>query len=288
MTGDGPLPLEPGDYHIPPQPRILKALHDIMAEPSPDALRIAALIADDVGLASQVLKTINSAWFGMRRHVSDIRQAAVLLGPGLLVKLVTDYEFRHAMPRHGCLQLGRFWDTATDTALVCALLGRDWCPSIPAEDLYTLGLFHDCGLPIMAQHHDGYRELLMEANDDYRRPITALEQARYGLDHSQVGYRMTETWGLPTLIGQAVLRNHERDFWSQCQDPALARMVAILKWAENLVDRERRQRDNPDWPWHRDGVMQALQAGASALEETPEAVQEALGNGHEPGVESRG
>ncbi len=253
-----PAELLQGRYDVPPQPRILLELQRMQAGDEPDVVAMADLIAADVGLASAVLRTINAPFFGMRRHVADIRQAAVLLGARVLVNLATVYQLRQALQLPGCLDLGRFWDTASDTARTCVQIGRAFAVPVPAEELYALGLFHDCGIPPMAQHHPDYRETLAEINADYRRPAAAIEQARHGTDHSLVGYVVAGTWGMPLPIAQAILQNHERDLWHCCDDSTLKQMVAVLKWAENLVDNSRRGEDNPDWAHHRQGVGDTL------------------------------
>ncbi|GAB6043354.1 HDOD domain-containing protein [Endothiovibrio diazotrophicus] len=67
-------------YFIPPKPELLSDLHAAASRAEPDPGEVAEIVARDVGLSAAVLKTINSPLFGMRRTISDIRQAALLLG----------------------------------------------------------------------------------------------------------------------------------------------------------------------------------------------------------------
>jgi HD-like signal output (HDOD) protein len=245
-------------YQIPPKPEILTRLHGLMADDSPDILRISELLAEDVALSAEVLRTINSAFFGMRGEVSDIRQAAILLGAGGIANLVSVYELRRSLRRETCISLQRFWDCAADVSLACVMIGQQIDLRIPSEDLYTTGLFHDCGIVIMAATHADYRSVLIEANSDYQRSMTQIEDNHYAIDHSRIGYLMVKEWGLPEIICQAILQNHERDIWRESDDPLLKRVVAALKLAENIADRFRRQCENPDWPHHRTPALEIL------------------------------
>ncbi|MEN8178356.1 MAG: HDOD domain-containing protein [Pseudomonadota bacterium] len=246
------------EYHIPPKPEILTKLHGLMKNEPPDIRSIADLIAEDVGLSAEVLKTINSAFFGMRGQVSDIRQAAILLGPPGVANLVSALELRRSMTQDVCISLQRFWDCAADVARGCVLIGHHLDLRIPSEDLYTTGLFHDCGIVIMAAKHPEYMQVLIEVNSDYEHSMPQIEGNYYETDHTRMGYLITKEWGLPEVICQAILQNHERDIWTSCHDGQLKRIVAVLKLAENMADRHRRQCENPDWPHHRDSVLRML------------------------------
>lgn len=258
------------EYHIPPKPEILVKLHGIMSDDSSDIRAIADLIAEDVGLSAEVIKTISSAYFGMRGQVSDIRQAAILLGPPGIANLVSAYELRRSLAMDTRISLQRFWECAADVAHACILIDHQLDLRIPSEDLYTTGLFHDCGIAIMVAKHANYLDVLREANSDYEHSMPQIESNYYKTDHTRIGYLLTRDWGLPEVICQAILQNHERDLWTSCNDNRLKQIVAVLKLAENMADRHRRQCENPDWPHHRDAVLRTLNiddATCKALEQ---------------------
>jgi HD-like signal output (HDOD) protein len=59
---------------IPPQPQVMVDLHMEQAMPEPDMSRIAQIISQDVGLSAAVLKFVNSAYYGLPRKISSIRE----------------------------------------------------------------------------------------------------------------------------------------------------------------------------------------------------------------------
>jgi HD-like signal output (HDOD) protein len=186
-------------FHIPARPEILVRLQAEQQAEYTDLQMIADLIAADISLSACVLKTINSPVFGLNRAITDIRQSVMLLGLKNIVPLVTFFALRNAMAgRKSCISLERFWDTAIDTANVMVLLLQRMQLVQPPEDVYAAGLFHNCGIPLMAERYPDYKELLHQANTTPDQRITQLEMARYHTSHAVVGYFVATSTCLTT------------------------------------------------------------------------------------------
>ncbi len=244
-------------FYIPPKPEILIDLHQEMAADEPDLSRIAALIAHDVGLSAVVLKTINSPFFGMRRMISDIQQATMLLGSLNVISLVSAYELRRNLSGEASISLERFWDTATEVAGSMVAFGRQVNQMIPPEDLYTIGLFHDCGIPVLAMRFSDYREVLVEGNQGLQT-ISEIEERRYTTNHGVIGYFISNSWGIPKRIAELILRHHERDFFSQCSDEWLLHAMAMLKACENIITVAKRNHNDPEWSCYQHAAFEIL------------------------------
>ena len=73
---------------IPPRPSILLKFQQAQ-EQDADLAYIAELIAQDMGLSAAVLKTINSAYYGLSEKVTSLKVAVSLLGMKQISMLVT-------------------------------------------------------------------------------------------------------------------------------------------------------------------------------------------------------
>ncbi|QKQ25000.1 HDOD domain-containing protein [Candidatus Reidiella endopervernicosa] len=215
-------------------------------------------MASDVGLSAAILKTINSPYYGLSRMISDIQQAVMLLGTRSVANLVATHEIRHAMNQKSCISHERFWDEATDVAKTMVYIGKKTDQKVQFEELYAVGLFHDCGIPAMANRFDDYKSLLIEANEKHDATISELEEERYNTNHAVVGYFIANSWDLPRGLCELILRHHEEDALDQSSDEAFVTMYSILKMAENIVERTRRFHSNSEWLWVKDGVLEAL------------------------------
>ncbi|RMG33847.1 MAG: HDOD domain-containing protein [Gammaproteobacteria bacterium] len=262
--------------YIPPRPAILTALHRLMEDAEPDLHQVSDLLQRDVSLSAAVLRTVNSAFFGMRGRVSDIRQAVVLLGVQRIANLVSAYELRRAMTGKAAISMERFWDSAQRVAEVCVWVGRSLEPPVPLEDLYATGLFRDCGIPIMALCFTDYLAVLKEANASTEEPLTAFEDRRYETNHSQAGHALAEAWGLPELIGEMALQHHETDYWNGQPERSHRQVMALLLVAERIVDGCQGRPENADWLTNGPHALQELGLNAQAFEALSLEVRERM------------
>ena len=170
---------------LPSMPESLLAIAEEQRCGDPDAERIAAIIADDLALAAAVLRTVNSPAFGLRRAIGSIPNAVMLLGLTNVLNLTRAAALRESIGEARGLE--RFWDTAHDVANVAAAIARRYT-GIPADAAYTLGLFHDCGIPLLLQGLEGYDMVLAAAYAQEEASVTAFERRHLPTDHATVGY----------------------------------------------------------------------------------------------------
>ena len=243
---------------IPAKPELLNQLHDEQRQSSPNLNTIADIISTDVALSANILKAINSPLFGLSRTITDIQQSVMLLGLQNVMNLVTYYEMRNLIAGDACISLERFWDTAVETArmMVTTLKELNLKRDCPGEDAYALGMFHDCGLAMMAMRFKDYKETLMDANASDNKTITAIEEDRHGTNHTIVGYYVANSWNLPKHICELVLRHHEENL---LDDTSLADsqkdLYGILKIADNILRNHRRGHEYNRWDQLQEKVL---------------------------------
>lgn len=191
-------------FQIPVKPEILTNIQNLMAEEFPDINDISAEISKDVGLSSAILKIINSPLYGMNRRISEIKQASMMLGLKTIEGLVTAILLKQSFSGEASISLERFWDDALDTANAMHFVGERVKNEIPIDMLFTIGLFHDCGIPLLALKYRDYKDILIKANDRNDNPIAHEEQA-YDTNHAILGYYVASSWHLPKDICQIIL-----------------------------------------------------------------------------------
>ena len=244
-------------FQIPIKPAILTELQEIMAEAEPDIEKLADLIASDVGLSASILKIINSPLYGMNRRISEIKQAVMMLGLKTIEGLVTALLLKSSIKGNACISLERFWDDSLDIANAMAFIGNKVKNKIPVEMLYTIGLFENCGIPLLALKYQDYKEVLIQANSEGVSSI-ALEEQTYKTNHAVIGYYVASSWHLPPEVCQLVLRHHETDILTAISDPQQQIAFAVMKAAENMVERVKRFNYAPDWQQMEEEVLNVL------------------------------
>src|SRR5687768_5242935 len=96
---------------IPPCPAILTRIVREMNSDDPNLSQVSKWVAEDVGLAAAMLKTVNSPLYGLRNKATSVQQALILLGLRHVAQLVTGLLLRQAFPVAQSAAMERFWST---------------------------------------------------------------------------------------------------------------------------------------------------------------------------------
>jgi len=222
--------------YVPPQPQILVDLQMEQAMPDPELSRIASLISKDVGLSGTMLKFVNSPFYGLVSKITSIEQAVSLLGINTVVNILNGIAIKGSLSDETIVELTKFWDTANDIAMVCATIAKNVGYPTP-DEAYTLGLFHNTGIPLMMSKFDNYLSLMEKAySGDYERVID-LENEQFNTNHCVVGYYTAKSWNLPDDICQVIAEHHNTEQVFSIKDTRNQQqktLLAILKVAEHM------------------------------------------------------
>ncbi|PQP04770.1 histidine kinase [Pseudomonas frederiksbergensis] len=223
---------------VPPQPQIMVDLQMEQYMPDPDLEVIAKLISQDPGLSGALLKIVNSPYYGLSNKITAIQRAVNLLGSRSIINLINAQSIKGELNDDAIVTLNRFWDTAQDVAMTCLTLAKR--VGIQAGDeAYALGLFHDCGIPLMLKKFPDYMKVLEQAyaNASVECRVVDTENKQYNTNHAVVGYYTAKSWRLPEHVTQAIANHHNAlAIFSDesCRNTPLKNLLAILKMAEHI------------------------------------------------------
>ncbi len=219
-------------YNIPPQPHVLSKIQSA----GDDLTAIAEIISEDVALSSGLLQTINSPYYGLANQITSIRQAAMLLGLKAVKNIVQCQLLQAQAGQFSGQDLSDFWQSAQDVANSAATLVHELGFG-STDDAYTLGLFHNCGIPILMSKHADYQDVMQRAYNADNVRITDYENKQYSTNHAVLGYMVSRSWKLPEAMRIAIRDHHnfERLTFDRHEHGTEAdTMLAILKMAEHI------------------------------------------------------
>lgn len=253
--------------NIPACPAVLVQIMDELNSPDASDRRIAALIGEDVGIASLVVRSANSPLFSRGKRIASVADAARLLGFGTVTNLVQEALLRSAIAVED-VSLERFWDNSRITAAANARLARSTGTARP-ETAYTFGLFHDCGIPLLIQRFDGYKAVLARANTCTEGWFTAVEDEAFGTNHAIIGYFLARTWGLNDAVSLGILCHHDYSIFDGHNDlgDATRTLVAINAIGEHVASTHLRTRNDTDWSKARAPVAHYLSLTLAELDD---------------------
>ncbi|WP_439885926.1 HDOD domain-containing protein [Pseudomonas syringae] len=223
---------------MPPQPQIMVDLQMEQYMPDPDLGVIARLIAQDPGLSGALLKIVNSPHYGLSNKIASIQKAVNLLGSRTVINLINAQSIKGEMSDDTIVTLNRFWDTAQDVAMTSLTLAKR-IGSQAVDESYALGLFHDCGIPLMIKRFPDYMTVLESAyaNAGPECRVVDTENTAFDTNHSVVGYYTAKSWRLPDHVTEAIANHHNALAIFQddsSRNAVLKNLLAPLKMAEHI------------------------------------------------------
>jgi HD-like signal output (HDOD) protein len=243
---------------LPPRPAVLTALTEEMQNEEPDLAKVSTLVSADVGLASSVIKTVNSPYFGLSRQVASVQQAITFLGLAEVFGIVTGALLRRTFV---CLDplMETLWDTSSARGVLMRRLARELHVLAP-DRAYTCGLFENAGMALLLMHAPGYSHTVAQASDELA--LMDRERVRYGVDHATLGQALMRTWGLPEELALAVRLHHGLVHLQGDETPILARQLIALSALANAV----LSRNSRDWEQLRELVASILELPLAQLQ----------------------
>ncbi len=228
---------------VPAQPQILVDLQMEQYMPDPDLGVIARLISQDPGLSGALLKIVNSAHYGLSNKIASIERAVNLLGSRTVINLINAQSIKGEMSDETIVTLNRFWDSAQDVAMTSLTLAKR-LGSQTVDESYALGLFHDCGIPLMLKRFPDYMSMLenayARARGEWR--VVDTENEAFNTNHAVVGYYTARSWRLPEHLCAAIANHHNALAMFQddsSNNAPLKNLLGTLKMAEHICQSHR-------------------------------------------------
>ena len=75
-------------HNLPTPAVVLNQINKVISNPNTSAYDVAAIISEDPAISAKVLKLTNSAFYGIPRTVTNIKQSIVILGLEAVKSLV--------------------------------------------------------------------------------------------------------------------------------------------------------------------------------------------------------
>jgi HD-like signal output (HDOD) protein len=197
--------------HLPSIPALYTRMIEALQDPEATMDAVGGIVSEDMAMTAQLLKLVNSAFFGLRRQVSSPAEAANYLGLDtirsvvLLINVFSQYQSvkieGFSLSTLGAHSL----DTGVAAKGIAQLEGAD---RKLADEAFVAGMLHDTGKIVLAanfawQYGDVLKLMRSDGFDQYRA-----EQRVFGADHAEVGGYLLGLWGLPVPVVEAIAFHH--------------------------------------------------------------------------------
>jgi HD-like signal output (HDOD) protein len=102
------------------------------------------------------------------------------------------------------LDLESYWETATEVAELTASVSKEISSGI-TDDAYSLGMMHNCGIPMMMEAIKGYQVFIDTVDTSTIFKWLDAENEVFGMNHIQISYEISTRWLMPKNVTDAIL-----------------------------------------------------------------------------------
>jgi putative nucleotidyltransferase with HDIG domain len=234
FIGDMMPSIKEGLNLVPPLPHVVAQLLKEIQDPNATASSVGDIAASDPAMAASLIRTVNSASFGLTRKITSVAEAVNYLGFSSVKAMVLRLQLEQTLggKTKGNADVEDLWIHSLVVSYIADALARQ-VSGVDRGFVSTLGLLHDIGKLVLQTQFPEEAKMLRDSGgteDPLAREVRVL-----GVDHAALGANLAAKWGLPGDLVQAIRWHHlpERAFSSSDPMP-LHQAMHIVQIANQL------------------------------------------------------
>lgn len=220
-------------YNIPAMAGPVSEILKMLDKPTTNNQTLSALISKDQAIATKVLSIANSPLYGLRRRVSTIDFAIMVIGfiemKNIVMALSLMESFKIKTDKN--LDQKDFWLHSLLTGSAAKRIAKDL--NYHSEGTaFVAGLLHDLAIPIIHKYfHTSFIDIITDVKNN-GKTFNEAELNCLGYNHQEIGDMLCAKWNLPSVLCDSIRHHHNP------QDAKIDKtLVAIVHLADYLTQR---------------------------------------------------
>ena len=200
--------IRPSDLPSPPQ-TALKILQ-VCSQEDVKTNELVKLVANDPILSAEILRVVNSPYFGISKQVGSIKQAIIILGHKTLHNLALCISTRDVIKQEDIpgFAIDLFWEDSLRRASCARLLAQSML-NVDPDECFTAGLLQDFGLLVMFYLNKDKCHLFLEFRQEAPDVRYRKELDNFYVTHDAMMQNLASAWGLPDWLSQSLGHHHK-------------------------------------------------------------------------------
>ncbi len=189
---------------------------------------IVVTVRRDQSLVAQILKMINSGYYGLRNQIDSVERAVNLLGIIKIKQIVYAASIMDMFSDEERLE----WNHAYTSSLLMGFLLED--QKIPAaSNLPLVMLMHDIGKLVLRRFAPTKYKLAKKQSELEQRPLYQIEEGLIHVDHAEIGAWLLERWQMTEEIIKPVRYHHLQTVPPDFQIETM--LTQFVDWVDNMA-----------------------------------------------------
>jgi len=216
--------------NLPAFPATVVKVMGLLSKDDYSLAEVAGIISFDQSITGNILKISNSAHFSGGRSIKTVKDAVGYLGKDNLIRAVQTAgisKYYKTKVKGYVSSASDLWEHSVAVALMSQILSKK-IYGTENSVLYTAALLHDVGKIIMGEYIHESIEKINVLVDKKQCSFLEAEEVIIGINHAELGGKITESWNFPPEICDAISFHHHPDL--------LERNAIDMQWIVYLAD----------------------------------------------------
>lgn len=189
---------------IPAMPNVIVKALGIIKDDQSGTKELGEIMAYDQALTSQVLKLVNSAYYGFAQEITSVTKALALLGMSQTKNIIIAVAMKPMLTSQG----GRdMWKHSLRCAVASEYLANK-LNIADGGDAFTIGFLHDIGKMVLnivdTATYQKVRTMVKNGID-----IIDAENELFETNHQDMGFLLAKKWKLSVLLANCIKYHHD-------------------------------------------------------------------------------
>ncbi len=209
--------------NLKPIPAVANQLLAVVDNPDSSMGDIANVIQYDPIMTASVLKTCNSAFFGLKNPAESIKDAVNMMGTDQVIELVllkSGTETLGGSQEGYGLEEGDMWKYSVSSAVIA----KQVAVSLSLKNkntIFTSALLKDIGKIILEKHVAQSSKKIKNLVENRNLSFREAEKKVFGIDHTELGAMIAKMWKFsPRMV--KIIRHHHLTDEAMMEDKEIA------------------------------------------------------------------
>lgn len=206
-----------------PVPAVMNQILEEVDKPDSSIDEIANIIQYDPAITASVLRTCNSAFFGLKNPAESVKDAVGMLGTDQVVELVLMKSGAAALSGdqkgYGLFE-GAMWKYSVSSAVIAKQVATRLGLK-RKNTIFTAALLKDIGKTVLEKFVQGSYDKISTLVVEDGFSFLEAEKTVLGVDHTELGGMIAKMWKFSPRMVRMIRHHHLSDF-SMIQDKEIA------------------------------------------------------------------
>ncbi len=220
---------------LPPMPIVAVKVLEMLQKPDTTAEKLAKTVSSDQAVSARVLKIANSSFYSLRRKVTTLEHAIVILGEKTLKSLVLASSLKGINKSFGLMEK-MLWEDSLGCAIGSRMVAV-WFKSADPEEAFVAGLFRHIGKMVLNNLDPGKFRKVIEAVYNGEGSEEELEALFFPYGHAEVGEAVLTKWNFSEDLTQVARYHNDISGIDPVEQPERYRLAATVNFADAMLRR---------------------------------------------------